>query len=209
VIVFIVVPKNSGLKEYRKIAIASINAENNEKLEVRGEDVPFWVEELIKKRKKTIGITGQDLYKEYCLKNYRTNTRTIRLIEWNDENALFRKPTLCLLGPENKNLDIIPKKQRICISDKYKFLAKKYLNLLEERGFVFEKFYVSGSTESSYSVGLADLVIDIVYSGKSMKELGLCVYDKIFYSNIVLIGAKKNNYFFGTQLESGGKNGKC
>jgi ATP phosphoribosyltransferase len=183
-------PKNSGLKKYSEIALARLNAQSSEKLEVRGEDVPFWVEGLLKKGKKAIGITGQDLYKEYCLNNYRTGTKTLFLIPWEDENALFGKPTLCLLGPENKSLDTIPKKQRICISGKYKTIAKRYLNLLEERGFVFEKFYVSGSSESSFSVGLADLVIDIVYTGRSMKALGLSVYDKIFYSNIAVIGGK-------------------
>jgi len=165
--------------------------EPKETLEVRGEDVPFWVEELTKQGKKAIGITGQDLYKEYCLKNYKTTTKILKIIDWNDPKALFNKPVLCLLGPDNKDLDNIPKQQSICISNKYKLLSKKYLNLLETRGFNFKKFYVKGSTEASYSAGIAGLVIDIVYTGKSMKKLGLKVYDKIFYSDFVIIGDRK------------------
>ncbi len=193
-IVFIVLPKNSGLKQYREIAIALLNLENNEKLEVRGEDVPFWVEELLKKGKKAIGITGQDLYKEYCIKNYNTTTKIIKLLDWDDSNALFRKPVLCLLGPKEKSLDTMPRKAKICISEKYRFIAKKYLNLLEERGFCFEKLYVNGSTESTFATGLADLIIDIVYSGRSIESAGLCVYDKIFYSNIAIIGGQNGKY---------------
>jgi len=41
-----------------------------------------------------------------------------------------------------------------------------------------------------FSRGLVDLVVDIVYSGKSAEEAGLEVYDKIFSSDIVIIGCK-------------------
>jgi ATP phosphoribosyltransferase len=188
------VPKNSGLSKFRELALDSINANKQNLLEVRGEDVPFWVERLLKEKKQAIGLTGQDLFKEYCLSTYESNLEVIKILEWDDPVALFRKPVLCLLGPVNRDLDTIPKKQRICISFKYKLLAKKYLNFLETKGFVFEKFYVNGSVESSFSAGIADLVIDIVYTGTSMKSLGLKVYDKIFYSNFVIIGGKNGKY---------------
>jgi ATP phosphoribosyltransferase len=191
VIVFTVVPKNSGLRRYRDIAVQNFGLQNNEKLEVRGEDVPFWVESLIKKGKKAIGLTGQDLFREYTLENYNTQLKTLKIVGWDDDKALFRKPTLCLLGPNKKDLNTIPRSQTVCISKKYKTLAKKYLNLLETKGYTFQKIYVSGSTESSYQVGIADLVIDIVYSGKSINELGLSIYEKIFYSNFVIIGGKQ------------------
>jgi ATP phosphoribosyltransferase len=186
--VFIVVPKNSGLQGYNELV--EIN-KNSQILKVRGEDVPFWVEKLLQNKSDVIGITGQDLYYEYNLENYKTNTKIINLIIWDDNQALFNKPTLCLIGPKNRSLENLPKNLKICISSKYKNIAKKYLNLLETRGYVFEKFYVKGSVEESFLMGLSDIVIDIVYTGKSMNELGLTVYDKIFYSNFVIIGGKK------------------
>jgi ATP phosphoribosyltransferase len=188
-VVFTVVPKNSGLKRCKDI-LADFRA-TGEILEVRGEDVPFWVEELLKKGKDTIGVTGQDLYTEYCLRNNATRTKVLKFIDWDDEAALFRKPTLCLLGPKDKSLKTIPKNQRVCISDKYKLLAERYLSSLENNGFTFERFYVKGSVESSLLIGIADLAIDIVYTGRSMNELGLNVYDKLFYSNIVLVGGNE------------------
>ncbi len=181
------------METYREFSLNLFDLKTNPSIEVRGEDVPLWVEELTKKGKRVIGLTGQDLFKEYCLKNYRTDLKILKIIGWDDPSALFRKPVLCLLGPKEKTLETIPRNQRVCISAKYKFLAKKYLNLLEARGYCFEKFYVNGSTEDSYSLGLADLVIDIVYTGNSIQKLGLRVYDKIFYSNFVVIGGKAND----------------
>ena len=184
---FTVVPKNSGLAKYKEF-IDSL--EPSEILKVRGEDVPFWVEKLLDKDKTVIGITGQDLYKEYSLRNYKAKTNVLKVISWNDPKAMFTKPSLCLLGPKGKSLNRLPKKLRICISDKYKFIAKKYLNLLETQGYTSEKFYVKGSVEESFSMGLSDIVIDIVYTGKSINQLRLEVYDKIFYSNFVIIGGR-------------------
>ena len=70
-------------------------------------------------------------------------------------------------------------------------MAKKYLSRLEDGGFRFEKLYLSGATESMLQKQLVDLVIDIVYSGKSAEEAGLKVYDKIFESDMVVIGCKE------------------
>jgi len=58
--VLLVLPKNTGLKRY-----ASIFLDNHPHLAsckvitVRGEDVPFWVEQLTKKGKRAIGLTGE------------------------------------------------------------------------------------------------------------------------------------------------------
>ena len=38
-------------------------------IEVRGEDVPLVVSNLIKQGKKAAGITGEDLFKEFLLEN--------------------------------------------------------------------------------------------------------------------------------------------
>jgi len=104
---------------------------------------------------------------------------------------LFGKPTLCLLGEKNRKIEEMEKKLRICINSKYKELAKKYCtNLLENQGYNIEKIYASGATEEFFSNNIADLVIDIVCSGKSAEEAGLKVYDKLFESDIVILGGK-------------------
>jgi ATP phosphoribosyltransferase len=64
VIIFIV-PKNSGLAICKEIS----KEYSGEILEVRGEDVPLFVDELFRQNKKVIGITGEDLLKEFCIRN--------------------------------------------------------------------------------------------------------------------------------------------
>ena len=39
-------------------------------------------------------------------------------------------------------------------------------------------------------MGLCDLVIDIVYSGKSAREAGLGIIERILESDIVLVGER-------------------
>jgi phosphoribosyl-ATP pyrophosphohydrolase len=185
VIIFIV-PKNSGLSICKSIA----EKYSGEIIEVRGEDVPLITLELIKQGKNARGITGEDLFKEFTLEK-RSNLEIRKRIKWNEESFIFKKPALCLLGPKEKNLDDFPKNLKICINKKYKELVKKYCtNLLENKKYKLKKIYVSGASEEFFSKGLADLVIDVVCSGKSADYYGLKVYDKLFESDIVVLGSK-------------------
>ncbi|MDP3766200.1 MAG: hypothetical protein Q8R04_06825 [Nanoarchaeota archaeon] len=194
----IVVPNNKSLANYVGTSLNYLgNTSKDSIIESRGEDIPFIVEELSQNGKKVIGLTGKDLLKEYELSKYNTKLVVLKTITWFDKNAIFGKPVLCLLGPKNKRLEDLPKNLKVCINSKYKNLAKKYLNLLESKGFTFVKIYLSGSTEAAYSNGLSDLVIDIVYTGKSIRNASLEVYDKIFESDFVVIGTRNFREFFG------------
>lgn len=188
-IVFIVAPNNKSLANYAEIALQYLGNPSRDKVTVsRGEDVPFIVEELSLSGKMAIGLTGRDLFREYELSNYDTKLKVLKTIIWEDKMAMFGKPVLCLLGSKDKKLEDLPKYLRVCINSKYKNLAKRYLNVLEDKGYRFAKIYLSGSTESAYCNGICDLVIDIVYTGSSMKNANLEVYDKIFESDFVVIG---------------------
>ena len=191
VIVFIVVPNNRSLASYKDAALKYLGNINKDKIVVsRGEDIPFIVEELAGNGKTAVGLTGRDLFREFELSGCGTKLAVIRTINWSDKNAIFGKPVLCLLGPKDKKLEDLSKNLRVSINSKYKNLAKKYLNLLEDKGYNFAKIYLSGSTESAYCNGISDLVIDIVYTGASIKNSNLEVYDKIFESDFVIIGGK-------------------
>ena len=192
-IVFIVVPNNKSLANYVDITLQYLGNSSKDRVVVsRGEDVPFIIEELSQNGKRIIGLTGRDLFKEYELSKYNTNIVVLKTINWDDQNAMFGKPVLCLLGPKGKKLEDLPKNLRVSINSKYKNLAKKYLNILEDKGYRFAKIYLSGSTESAYCNGISDLVIDIVYTGSSMKNANLEVYDKIFESDFVILGVKND-----------------
>jgi len=191
VIVFIVVPNNKSLVSYRDISLGYLGSPTKDRIiESRGEDIPFIVEELSQNGKKVFGLTGSDLLREYQLSKYNSRLAIVKTVSWIDKKAKFGKPTLCLLGPKEKNLEQLSKNLKVCINSKYKNLAKKYLNVLESNGYNFVKIYLSGSTEAAYCNGLSDLVVDIVYTGASIREAGLEVYDKIFESDFVVITAK-------------------
>ena len=192
-IVFIVVPNNKSLASYRDVALSYFSSLSKDRIiESRGEDIPFIVEELSQNGKKVFGLTGSDLLREYQLSKYNSRLVIVKTISWMDKKAKFGKPTLCLLGPKDKNLEQLPKNLKVCINSKYKNLAKRYLNVLENKGYSFVKIYLSGSTEAAYCNGLSDLVIDIVYTGASIKKANLDVYDKIFESDFLIIGAKND-----------------
>ncbi len=188
----IMVPKNSGLKKYTELALATIkNANASGIVEARGEDIPFWIDQLTQKGKNVVGLTGEDLYVEYCLGEKETRTKVIRKIEWDDPCALFRKPTLCLIGRKDGGIEKIQGKATVCIASKYKRIADRYLSEnFEKRGLSIEKIYMNGSVESGCAEGIADFAIDIVYTGSSIDRLGLKICEKIMQSDFVIIGGK-------------------
>ncbi|MDD3083725.1 MAG: hypothetical protein PHP82_01755 [Candidatus ainarchaeum sp.] len=173
----IILPKNSGLEEYRK----QFEKLGNEKIIVRAEDVPFFVELLSQKKVSCIGLTGQDLFEEYKKKNVESKVKQLKKIKWFDEKALYKKPALCLLGKKEKLLQ----DSTIAINKKYSNIAEA---LLPQNT---NKIYFNGSTETAATLGLADFVFDIVYTGKSIKEAGLEIITKFSCSDIVLLGVRK------------------
>ena len=166
----------------------------NEQIIVRGEDVPLFVDKLQAKGISCIGLTGQDLLKEYKLKNPLSGVCEVKNLGWKNKESMFGKPTLCLLGPigkELKNLDILGAKPKIAINSKYRAIAENYLGKLSQKGFSFEKIFLSGAVETAAKMGLVDLVIDIVCSGSSAREAGLRVYDRIIESDAILVGVRE------------------
>ena len=188
VIVFIVVPKNAGLQKYKEIALTLLTNTKNI-LEVRGEDIPSWVCEYSAQNKPVLGLVGEDLYSEFKLRK-RNTLKVLRRISWIDKAALFGKPTLCLLGPLNKELKEFRNPVTVCISSKYTLLAKKYLNRYERTGVVFRKISMNGCIEACIQNKIADVVIDIVYTGTSIKKFQLQVYDQILQSDFLIIGGR-------------------
>ncbi|GEM_PF-32688 len=191
VVAFILSPKNSGLSKMRERAFGLLkNTEKARIIELRGEDIPFMVEEYSAKGILAIGLTGEDLLEEYCLGQKSESLQILKRIEWKDPSALFGRPTLCLLGPRGKTLEQLPKSLTVCICAKYKNTAGKFLEKLEAQGFSFRKIYAAGCVETGYAGGISDIVIDIVYSGSTMEKSGLAVYEKIRGSDFAVICGK-------------------
>jgi ATP phosphoribosyltransferase len=189
----IVVPKNRSLVACKKIVETLVREEgiaNISVLECRGKDVPFFVKSLLSLEKNAVGITGEDLFREWELENPKEHLDVIRRYEWKDNSALFGKPVLGLMGPPGKKISDLPKKLRIATSDKYKKISEQYLNSIKDSSHEIDIIPLAGSVEDAFKYGIVDLVIDIVYSGKSSKEAGLEYYETIFESDIVVVGDK-------------------
>jgi ATP phosphoribosyltransferase len=70
------------------------------------------------------------------------------------------------------------------VATKYPRVAKKYF---DARGLSVEIIQVYGSVELAPSVGLADLIVDVVDTGRTLRENGLIELDEIFKSQAAFI----------------------
>ena len=63
------------------------------------------------------------------------------------------------------------------VASKYTKIAKDYFNI--EKNRTVEIIKLNGSVELAPLVGLSEVIVDIVESGKTLKENGLVVYEEI------------------------------
>jgi len=134
----------------RKILIDT-NTPQVKVLIIRGWDVPTFVTSGA----AHIGIVGKDI-----------------LLEKNSEEFIELadlKIGSCRLSLAGK-LEMIGGKSKLKIATKYPHSSKKYL---ESIGIQAEIVYLHGSQEIAPLIGLSDGIIDLVDSGKTLKENGL------------------------------------
>lgn len=88
----------------------------------------------------------------------------------------FGKCRMCVCGPERlkDNLDSIANKK---VATKYPHIAKEYFEHVKKESVEIIK--LNGSVELAPIVGLSDVIVDIVESGKTLAENGLCVLETI------------------------------
>ncbi len=200
----VLVPKNSGLKDISESAIEYIKEKDPEKgieiLPFRGEDIPSLVEGFNERGFEAIGVTGEDLFIEYCLGNQST-LAAIKKVPWRNENFVFKKPTLCLLGPKGFSLKNKSKKLVCIVNRKYRFLSENFLEKLKRNGFNVEIRQANGNLEKAVEQGLADICVEIVCSGSSIKENNLEVLEKVFESDLVVVGKNSQTIFDLEELE--------
>lgn len=70
------------------------------------------------------------------------------------------------------------------IATKYTNLARKYLS---SRGSSAEIIHINGSVEITPALGLADLIVDLVDTGRTLRENGLVELEEIMRSQAALI----------------------
>ncbi len=106
----VLIPSNSGLSTitpdvFRAWGLEKSDADRYydenlgvEVIQYRGEDIPDRCDEFTRKGIPVVGMTGDDLFDEYKLRNPGSRLRLLDTVDWITLNSqgLFTRPTLCL-----------------------------------------------------------------------------------------------------------------
>ena len=150
-----------------------LETENFRFLLVRNQDVATYVYH----QAADIGVVGLDTLEEQGLD-------VIRLLD------LRRGVCKVAIGMKvGEKLDLT--KAEIKVATKMVNITKRYF---AERAIAADVIKLYGSIELAPLVGLADMIVDIVETGATMKQNGLEVVEEIMESSTYLI-ANKNSYF--------------
>lgn len=118
-----------------------------------------------------IGVVGKDTVLECDLEVYE-------LVELN-----YSKCQLCLAGPKGGT----PLFQNIKIATKYPNMTKRFI---KQRGIQAEIIPLSGSIEIAPLIGLSDVIVDLVQTGRTLVENNLEVYEVLMDIAPMLIANK-------------------
>lgn len=216
----LVVPKNTGLKGYAWKVLKEAGLDLDKASEIgknklkagtltlllrRGEDIPQLVQDEFDIGNLVMGITGDDLFDEYCLRKPQNNLKIENTYDWFDESAKFFRPALCLIGKSGQADNLKPN-LRVVVNSKYEYTSRDYLQkspLLKDKSPKVKVY--SGDLEANVAEGKYDCCIDTVYTGDTIKEIcagGLKIIQKIRFSDLVVISAlKKNEDLLGSVIK--------
>ncbi len=184
----ILIPKNRGLAAMADYALRTCMPPGAfERTFVRGEDVPLLASEVARSGRPVIALTGEDLLEEWLAGDRKLDGRLTRsTIAWNDPQARYGKPALCLIGPRGVAL---PQRGelRVAVCAKYENLARRFLRTLERPELHIEPVAIAGTVEAAILHDIADFMIDIVVSGKTIDALDLEVQTIVMKSDLALL----------------------
>ena len=137
----------------------------NEELKIKmflskASDVPTYIEYGA----ADIGVVGKDTILEEGRKLYEVM------------DLGFGKCTMCVCGPESAK-ELLNHQQLIRVASKYPNIAKDYF--YNKKHQTVEVIKLHGSVELAPIVGLAEVIVDIVETGTTLKENGLMVLEEI------------------------------
>lgn len=153
---------------------------------VKPKDVPTYVEHGV----ADLGIVGKDVLLE-------ENKELYEILDLNFGNCV-----MAVAGLPNKK-DHWQQASSLRVATEYPNITRKYFNSL---GLAVELVKLNGSVELGPLVGLADLIVDIVESGRTLKDNGLIVFAEILEISAKLVvnrvGFKTKNKAVMTLIEA-------
>lgn len=111
-----------------------------------------------------IGIVGKDTLLEEGRKLYEVM------------DLGFGKCKMCVCGPESAR-EVLENNQLIRVATKYPNIAKDYF--FNRKHQTVDLIKLNGSIELAPIVGLAEVIVDIVETGSTLKENGLKVLEEV------------------------------
>jgi ATP phosphoribosyltransferase len=91
---------------------------------------------------------------------------------------------LALAGPPSVRQRNLRLEGNVRVASKYPRLAREYF---QSRGITAEVIYLTGSIELAPAVGIADLLVDLVQTGRTLVENGLAELETILASQAMLV----------------------
>jgi len=135
---------------------------------IRPADVPIYVEHGA----ADLGIVGRDVLREEQRDVYEPMSLG------------FGRCRLVVAGPPGIREESLHLRHRLRVATKYPRLARQHFL---RQGISAEVVSLSGSVELAPQVGLADLVVDMVDTGRTLRENNLVEIDEIMASEACLI----------------------
>ncbi|MDO5539103.1 MAG: ATP phosphoribosyltransferase [Eubacteriales bacterium] len=126
----------------------------------KGPDVPTYVEYGA----ADIGVVGKDTIDEEGRKLYEVL------------DLGFGKCRMCVCGPA-KARELLKHQEQIRVATKYPHIAKEYF--YNKKHQTVEIIKLNGSIELAPIVGLAEVIVDIVETGSTLRENGLEVLEEV------------------------------
>lgn len=158
------------IENYSERLVVSVRNFPLDILFLRDDDIPEYVQDGV----ADIGIVGENVLEEK-----QTRTAILRKLG-------FGRCTLMFAYPENKELKKLEDVNGRIIATTYPRILKNFLNKNNLNAKVIE---LSGSVEIAPSLGVADLICDIVSTGNTLMMNKLKKSFKVFDSEAVLISA--------------------
>lgn len=124
---------------------------------VKPSDVPIYVE----RGAADVGVAGKDILLEY-------SPRVYELLDLG-----IGKCRMCVAGPKSFRDD---ESRTLKVATKFPHIARKYY---ESQGREISIIKLNGSIEIAPILGLSDVIVDIVETGKTLKENGLDALETI------------------------------
>jgi ATP phosphoribosyltransferase len=139
-----------------------------ELLLLKNADVPVYVEHGVAQ----LGVVGSDVLDEQGADVFRV---------W---SLPFGSCRISVAGREGQSIEALRRRDMLRVATKYPRIAERHFEALGQRIEVVE---LSGSVELGAALGLADVIVDLVETGRTLRENGLVELETIGTTTAYLV----------------------